>query len=225
MAVDPGERPTRPRCGYPAGLPQGVPVLACNRLQRIMELQDRLSKALAPGRRRSGGLREHQHFNRLAGIKREALQDEFAMLTNRSVSPVCLHALIINDLVRCPRDNWTGPFHVSGGADDRFSSSVREGLRPAEFHEKQAEWQNGKAARRGRQRSGEVEAVRLFDPEHARFERIIGRRSSPLGSGDSHVTLHIVNLSRALRAAQEKRDGLSSRGSRRSQEDVGGSSG
>jgi hypothetical protein len=39
------------------------------------------------------------------------------------------------------------------------------------------------------------------------------------------VTLHIVNLSRALRAAQEKRDGLSSRGSRRSQEDVGGSSG
>ena len=28
-------------------------------------------------------------------------------------------------------------------------------------------------------RSGEVEAVSLFDPEHARFERIIGRRSSP----------------------------------------------
>jgi len=36
--------------------------------------------------------------------------------------------------------------------------------------------QNGKAARRGWQRSGEVETVRLFDPEHARFERIIGRR-------------------------------------------------
>jgi len=36
-----------------------------------------------------------------------------------------------------------------------------------------------KAARRGRQDSGEVETVGLFGPEHARFERIIGRRSSP----------------------------------------------
>ena len=31
-------------------------------------------------------------------------------------------------------------------------------------------------------RSGEVEAVSLFDPEHARFERIIGRRWLPYGS-------------------------------------------
>src|ERR1019366_1320321 len=62
------------------------------------------------------------------------------------------------------------------------SRSVLEGLRPAEFHEKRVWWQNGKAARRGRQGSGEVEAVGLFDPEHARFERIIGRRSSPLGA-------------------------------------------
>jgi hypothetical protein len=40
------------------------------------------------------------------------------------------------ELVQCPRNNWTGPFHGFGGADDRFSSSVGEGLRPAEFHEK-----------------------------------------------------------------------------------------
>src|ERR1019366_9163523 len=53
----------------------------------------------------------------------------------------------------------------------RTSRSVLEGLRPAEFHEKRVWWQNGKAARRGRQGSGEVEAVGLFDPEHARFER------------------------------------------------------
>ena len=51
-------------------------------------------------------------------------------------------------------------------------------------------WQNGGLGR-GRHGSGEVEAVRLFDPERA-FERIIGRRSSPFGSGESHVTLHIV---------------------------------
>jgi len=34
-----------------------------------------------------------------------------------------------------------------------------------------------------------------------------------LGSGDSHVTLHMFTFSRALRAAQEKHDGLSSRSS------------
>src|ERR1017187_8730440 len=43
---------------------------------------------------------------------------------------------------------------------------------------------------RGRLDSGEVEIVGLFDPGACcASARIIGRRSSPFGSGDSHVTL------------------------------------
>jgi hypothetical protein len=55
------------------------------------------------------------------------------------------------------------------GADHRFLWSVGEGLRPAKFHEKGIErlWQKGKAAQRDRCGSGAVEAVGLFDPEHA----------------------------------------------------------
>src|ERR1039457_2149253 len=67
------------------------------RLQRLTELENRISKASAGGRRRSRGLRNHQHFNRLAGLKWKAIQNEFAMLADCSLSPVCLHALSIED--------------------------------------------------------------------------------------------------------------------------------
>ena len=79
---------------------QGVPVLAGNRLQRRMELENRVSKASAPSRRRPRGFRDHQHFNRLAGLKWNGLQNEFAVLTDCSLRPVCLHALSIEDPVR-----------------------------------------------------------------------------------------------------------------------------
>jgi hypothetical protein len=48
--IRPGNPPD-PKCGCPAESPQGVPVLAGNRLQRLTELQDRISKASVPGRR------------------------------------------------------------------------------------------------------------------------------------------------------------------------------
>jgi hypothetical protein len=63
-----------------------------------MVLENRISKASAPGRRRSCGFRDHQHFNRLAGLEWKALQNEFAMFTDCSLSPVCLHALSIENL-------------------------------------------------------------------------------------------------------------------------------
>ena len=97
VAALPVEKPTRPKCGCPAESLQGVPVLAGNRLQRLTELENRISKASAGGRRRSRGLRDHQHFNRLAGLKWKAIQNEFAMLADCSLSPVCLHALSIED--------------------------------------------------------------------------------------------------------------------------------
>ena len=77
---------------------QGVPVLAGNRLQRIMELENRVSKAALLNRRRPRNFRDHQHFNPLAGLKWEAFQNEFAMLTDCSLSPVCFHAFSIEDL-------------------------------------------------------------------------------------------------------------------------------
>src|ERR1039457_4331290 len=49
-------------------------------------------EAFASGRRRSGGLRDHQHFDRLAGLERKAVQKRFAMLLTRRVTPMCLHA-------------------------------------------------------------------------------------------------------------------------------------
>jgi len=60
-----------------------------------MELKNRISKASAPGRGRPCGFRDHQHFNRLAGFKWQPLQNDFAMLTGSSLSPVCLHAFSI----------------------------------------------------------------------------------------------------------------------------------
>ena len=67
-----------------------------------MEFEDRISKASAPGRGRSRGFRDHQHFNWLARFKWQPLQNEFAMLPDRSLSPVCLHAPSIEDLAaRC----------------------------------------------------------------------------------------------------------------------------
>jgi hypothetical protein len=77
---------------------QGVPVLAGNRLQRIMELENRISKAAPPNRRCPCGFQDHQHFNPLAGHKWEVFQNEFAMLTDCSLCPVCLHAFSIEDL-------------------------------------------------------------------------------------------------------------------------------
>jgi hypothetical protein len=65
-----------------------------------MELENRVTKAPAPSRRRPRGFRDHQHFNRLAGLKWNGLQNEFAMLTDCSLRPVCLHALSIEDRVR-----------------------------------------------------------------------------------------------------------------------------
>jgi hypothetical protein len=66
------------------------------------ELENRISKAPARGRRRSRGFRDDQYFNRLDRLKWETLQNEFAMLTDCSLSPVCLHALGIEGLiVRC----------------------------------------------------------------------------------------------------------------------------
>jgi hypothetical protein len=59
-----------------------------------MVFENRTSKASAPGGR-SCGFREHQHFNGLAGLERKALQNEFAVFTDRSLTPVCLHALSI----------------------------------------------------------------------------------------------------------------------------------
>jgi hypothetical protein len=64
-----------------------------------MELENRTLKASASGRGRCCGFRNHQHVNRLAGCKWEALQDEFAMLTDSGLSPVCFHDLSIEDLV------------------------------------------------------------------------------------------------------------------------------
>jgi hypothetical protein len=52
LAADPVEKPTRPKCGCPAESPQGVPVLACDRLQRLTELENRISQASAPCRGR-----------------------------------------------------------------------------------------------------------------------------------------------------------------------------
>jgi len=49
VAADPVEKPTKPKCGCPAESLQGVPVLAGDRLQRLMELDYRISKASAAG--------------------------------------------------------------------------------------------------------------------------------------------------------------------------------
>ena len=59
-----------------------------------------MSKASAGGRGRSCVLRNYQHFNNLAGTEGEALQNEFATLTDNGLSPVCFHAFSIEDLVR-----------------------------------------------------------------------------------------------------------------------------
>ena len=72
----------------PAETPGSVPVLAGNRLERILELKNRISQASVPRRGRSWGFRDHQHFNWLAGFKWQALHDQFAMLADRSLSPV-----------------------------------------------------------------------------------------------------------------------------------------
>src|SRR5450759_3798153 len=54
------------------------------------------------------------------------------------------------------------------------------GVPPAKLHEKLASWE--RRNREGRWDSGEVEAVCLFDLEHARSARISGRPSSPSGA-------------------------------------------
>jgi hypothetical protein len=72
LAADPAEKPTRPKYGCPAESLQGIPVLAGNRLQRLTELENRISKTSAPGRRWSCGFRDYQHFNRLAGFEWKA---------------------------------------------------------------------------------------------------------------------------------------------------------
>jgi len=63
-----------------------------------MELEDRPAEVLAR-RRGSYGFRNHQHVNRLVGFERKTLQNELAMLADRSLSPVCFHALSTEDLV------------------------------------------------------------------------------------------------------------------------------
>ena len=96
-AGDPAEQPTRPKCGCRAGSPQGVPVVAANRLERLAEFENRIPKASA--NRRCRCFRDHQHFNRLAGLERKPLQNEIAVLADRSLPPVCLHGPIIEDLI------------------------------------------------------------------------------------------------------------------------------
>ena len=84
------------------GLEQSVPVLAGNRLERLTEIEDRVSEASAADRRRSWGLRDHQHFDRLAGREGKALQTEVAVCADCRIFPVCLHAINIEDLA-CAR--------------------------------------------------------------------------------------------------------------------------
>ena len=62
-----------------------------------MELENRIAKASGRSCGWSGGFRDHQHINWLAGFKRKAIQDEFAMVSDSGLSPVCFHALSIED--------------------------------------------------------------------------------------------------------------------------------
>ena len=99
LEVDPVEQPTRPKCGCPAESPQGVPILAGDRLQRLTELEHRISKGSVPRGGQSCAFRDYQHFDWLAGLKWKALQNDLAMLADCSFSPVCLHGLIIEDSI------------------------------------------------------------------------------------------------------------------------------
>src|SRR5579871_4251866 len=65
---------------------QGVPVPAGHRLVRITELKNRISKASVCSGCWSGSSRHHQDINWLARFKWKPVQDEFSMLTDRSLS-------------------------------------------------------------------------------------------------------------------------------------------
>ncbi len=82
-----GTRPARLSC-VPAG----------SGLERLTEIQGRVSEASAAGRRRSCGFRNHQHSDRLAGREGKALQTEVALCADCRISPVRLHAISIEDL-------------------------------------------------------------------------------------------------------------------------------
>ena len=58
-----------------------------------MELEDRIPKASVAGAADRAGFRNHQHFNWLAGLEGQILQNEFAVLTYSSLSPVCFHSI------------------------------------------------------------------------------------------------------------------------------------
>ena len=62
-----------------------------------MELKNRIAKASVCGERWSSRLRHHQHFDWLARFKWQPVQNELAMVTDSSLSPVCFHALSIED--------------------------------------------------------------------------------------------------------------------------------
>jgi len=63
-----------------------------------------------------------------------------------------------------------------------FSSLFERAGGPRNFMKNRSNGRMGVRRDEVGKRSGEVEAVSLFDPEHARFERIIGRRWLPYGS-------------------------------------------
>jgi hypothetical protein len=79
---------------------ESVPVLAGNRLKRLTELEHRISKASVPQRGRSRAFRDYQHFNWLSGLEWKPFQNEFAILTDCSFSPVCLHGQYLIALSR-----------------------------------------------------------------------------------------------------------------------------
>jgi len=88
-------KPTRSKCGCPAGSPESVPILARDGFQGLMVFEDRISESSVP---RGRAFRNYQDLNRLAGFKWQALQKEFAMFADFRLSPVCLHAPSIEDL-------------------------------------------------------------------------------------------------------------------------------
>lgn len=88
-----------------------VPVLAGDGFQRPTELEHRIAKTFRRDGSWSGRLRDHQHLNRLAGFKWKSLQNDFPMLPDGSLSPLCFHVISIEDS-RSRDPTFGGPVSV-----------------------------------------------------------------------------------------------------------------
>jgi hypothetical protein len=78
--------------------PWGVPVIPGDRFKRLRIIENRISETTISGYLCPRTLSHHQHFYGLACVEWKPFQNEFPMVADGRLTPMCSHALSILDL-------------------------------------------------------------------------------------------------------------------------------